>query len=112
MEQEQDPNQVFLPPRVQNPKSKGESRIQCVDLEVLRWIEVKITKFEVEMEKGGREVILGLEIRFRMKKNQRTPFYSVLIAHKKFQKNTLDIGSWKNGIPVSLKKKLLFAGYR
>ena len=59
MEQEQDPNQVFLPPRVQNPKSKGESRIQCVDLEVLRWIEVKITRFEVGVKREGRGVILG-----------------------------------------------------
>ena len=60
MEQEQDPNQVCLPPRGQNPKSKGESRIQCVDLEVLRCIEVKITRFDVEMKREGRRVNLGL----------------------------------------------------
>ena len=44
---------------MQNPKYKGESRIQRVDLQDLWWIEVRITRFDVEMKREGRGVILG-----------------------------------------------------
>ena len=74
MEQEQDPNQVFLPPKVQNPKSKGESRIQCVDLEVLWWNEVRITRFEVGVKREGRGVFLGFVSWFRSEEMDTRPY--------------------------------------